>query len=172
MSGAWPPPGWSEYAGVTDAPIVWIGPKRVAATLDYTIDITDTIDTDDLIVGATACVAPSGTGEMTISEITVVGNLVTVYLNGGQPARTYTIQVNVSMANSRVFEFLARCRVTPDFVTDQPQVAPSNGYGSLVNAILSPTPAIGSSVGIGTVSAAGRATSIATGHSTGVGATQ
>lgn len=167
---------WANFPGqgygtVTQADPVWVGPKRVREALDYTIDITDDVDPDaDVIIGAVGQVAPSGTGELVLSQITVVGFLVTVFLSGGQPGRTYTIPLTISMANNRVFEFIRTVSITPDLITDQPQPVPSAGYGPVVNAILSPAPSPGFASGVGAAHGVGMSTVVAVGSASGTGA--
>ena len=167
---------WANFPGqgygtVTQAEPVWIGPKRVRENLDYTVDISNDVDTTyDTITGVTGQVAPSGSGELTLTQITVVGFLITVFLSGGQPSRTYTIPLVVTMSNNRVYEFERKVTITPDLPTDQPQLVPSAGYGSIVNAILSPAPSPGLGIGSSTAAAIGRSTALAAGLASGTGA--
>ncbi|HEY8685970.1 MAG TPA: hypothetical protein VIO57_10230 [Chloroflexota bacterium] len=131
MTGPWP----DGTRGVVDnAPMLPILAKFPDATLDFTIDITAAIDTTvDFIASASLVCAPSGTGEMQISNLQVAGDSVTYTAAGGQPGRWYTLKLLVTMSDARVYTFLGTQPITPVLPTDQPSpTPPSAGFGSAI----------------------------------------
>jgi hypothetical protein len=94
------------------APSSWLAAKGPSASLDYTENVSYPLtDPDTGIVdplqSLTLSVAPSGSGEMVASLLSIdsTGFLVTWWLSGGVPGRSYLIDlVGVTIAG-RVFEW-------------------------------------------------------------------
>lgn len=131
MTGPWPD---GTRGVVDDAPLLAIPAKFPDAALDFTIDITASIDTSvDFIASASLVCAPSGAGEMQISNLSVAGDGVTYTASGGQPGRWYTLKLVVTMSDGRVFAFVGAQPVSPVLVTDQPPpTPPSVGFGTAI----------------------------------------
>jgi hypothetical protein len=85
----------------------WWPPKRQGASLDYSLDISAAVDpAQDFIFFAQASVAPSGLGELALSDLQMSELTLTLTTTGGQPGRIYTIKLDVTMGDGRVYEFL------------------------------------------------------------------
>lgn len=82
------------------------------------------------ISSVTLAVAPSGTGEMQVSGLTVFNSDFSYVASGGQPGRDYTIKTVFVTLDGQIFEFVFTQEITPIFDTDQPQAIPSSGFGT------------------------------------------
>jgi hypothetical protein len=76
--------------------------------------------------------APSGTGELTISALSFAAGIVTFTLAAGQPTRRYTLLLTATRSEGLVSGYLLKIQVDYVLITDQPQVAPSVGFGTAV----------------------------------------
>lgn len=77
--------------------------------LDYSLDLTAALaETTDTILSAMLAVAPSGTGELVASNLTFSGGIVTGWLTGGVAGRIYTVRIDVSTKQDRIFSFYVR----------------------------------------------------------------
>ena len=132
--------GGSLRGVVIDAPLLILPSKYPDAGLDYAIDITLAIDPAvDFVSSISVQVAPSGLGEMRISGLSLVGDVVTVIATGGQPGRHYRLKYIVAMTDGRVFAFVALQPVTPVLPWDQAQPIPSRGFGTAIVWTWTPT---------------------------------
>lgn len=114
-----------------EAPIVPLESRFVGSSLDWTLTIPCAIDPAvDFIQSASLTVAPSGTGELVIANLTISGDEMTWTASGGQPGRLYTFKALVTMTNDRVFEFGMAQLTTRLLVTDAAQPIPSAGFGA------------------------------------------
>lgn len=116
----------------------WWPPKLPDAILDYSLNITRAIDpATDFAVNAIVMIAPSGAGEMTASNLFITteflcgcqNTILTATMTGGQPGRTYVIEFDVTMSDSRVFAFQVTQNIqnVPGSVSSVP---PSPGFGT------------------------------------------
>ena len=86
----------------------WLPQKQPLETLDWSLDIAQAISVPtDQIASVAVAAAPSGAGEIALTEIVALGDILTVTLAGGVAGRIYTLQFIVSMTDQRVFQFLA-----------------------------------------------------------------
>lgn len=75
-------------------PHLWWPTTEPSTSLDYTLNITSFLsDIDDELVSVTLAVAPSGTGELTASDLSVSSGVITCRLAGGYPGRSYVVKV-------------------------------------------------------------------------------
>lgn len=87
------------------------------------------LDEQVLTALSLAC-APSGTGELVISALGYGAGIVTFTAAVGQPTRCYTLLLSAMRSDGMVSEYLLKLRINPVLLTDQPQVAPSAGFGT------------------------------------------
>jgi hypothetical protein len=98
--------------------------------LDYSIDVSLLLaDVADTIVAAEAAVAPSGSGELAGSNLSVAGGVITLWLAGGVPGRDYVIQVSCVTAAQRGFGFRIALAVD-NALAAEPGPPPSPGFGA------------------------------------------
>ena len=74
--------------------------------------------------------APSGSGELVISGLAYANEIVTFTAAGGQPTRCYTLLLTATRSDSQVADYLLKIQIDAVLVTDQPQSAPSAGFGT------------------------------------------
>jgi hypothetical protein len=138
---------FSSLRGVpVSEPPIWLASKLPSATSVYRvrIDPADAALAAQLLVAA----APSGDGELAISGVSfgsgvgrsavgdalpwvaTFGGLVRFTLSAGQPARAYTLVLTVERSDGLVSMKVLKVKVDSVLVTDQPQVAPSAGFGT------------------------------------------
>lgn len=99
---------WSDHFSLYGYPDNW-WPELVPTTeyKDFTYDATDDIPTGDTIVGLSIVVAPSGSGEVTMSRLGLTSpDLITVWLTGGVPGRTYLYEIVITTAAGRTIPIL------------------------------------------------------------------
>jgi hypothetical protein len=122
-------PFFTETAGRT-VPL-WFPARLPSALLSYALDIACAVNTaTDVVASATVAVAPSGTGELTLSAFTGSGYELIVTPTGGQPGRVYRYLFLATMTNGNVYEFLVQQETRKSLPSDFPQVAPVAGYGA------------------------------------------
>jgi hypothetical protein len=103
-------------------------------SLDYSLDVTAAIeDATDAITVATAMVAPSGTGEVVASNITVANNVISLYLTGGVAGRTYMVNLTATTAANRVFQWYVYLPIDPRLAAVPVPPPPSPGYGPVIS---------------------------------------
>jgi hypothetical protein len=103
------------------------------ANLDYSLDLARALQAEgDAIEAVTVSVAPNGSGELSASNLTVTGSLITVFLGGGIAGRVYRIKVVVTTTSSpaRSPEYLVYLPIDPRFAIG-PIPPPQNiGFGT------------------------------------------
>jgi hypothetical protein len=123
MSGYPAPTGWQT-------PALSFADKYPGEALDYSLDLSDVVDpTTDIFASVAVVVAPSGAGELSITNVTAAGSEVTITVAGGQPCRRYWYKITATMTDGRIFERPVWQDVKPDLPTDRPQAIPSADYG-------------------------------------------
>jgi hypothetical protein len=125
---------------------IWLESKLPGAVSLYRvpIDPADAALAAQLLVAA----APSGDGELAVSGVsigsgagrsavgdalpraTTFGALVRFTLSAGQPARAYTLVLTAVRSDGLLSTRTMRVKVDSVLVTDQPQAAPSAGFGT------------------------------------------
>lgn len=117
----------------------WWPPKYPYSVLDYTLDITSSVDVINDVIASVACsIAPSGLSELIATDLQfstpiVVGQkkmFLTVTLSGGQPGRIYRIRFIVTMTDGRIFEFIVMQELVPELPAQFPTTPPSRGFGT------------------------------------------
>lgn len=137
MTGPWPSISGSMRGQIDDAPIVPIYAKFPDTVREYTVTLPAWAEIGtELIASATLACAPSGSGEMQISGLTIENNELTYTASGGQPGRWYSLKFLVTMTDGTVFSFIGTQPVTPVLPTDQPtQVPPNAGFGTPITGV-------------------------------------
>lgn len=124
--------------------MTWWAPKLPDAILDFSLDITDSIDeTQDFPISATCAVSPSGAGEMFptnlyIETVEICGcphTILTATMNGGQPSRTYMISFDVLMSSNRFYQFIVNQEIPTIIPGAVATVPPSPDFCSPISAI-------------------------------------
>lgn len=99
--------------------------------LDYYLDVTAPLaDLSDTILTASAAVAPSGAGEMTISSMSITGTVIGVWLAGGIAGRSYLIRVLATTTGGRTLEWIVRLKVDAFLAAYPLPAPPSLGFGA------------------------------------------
>jgi len=121
---------WGTLRGVpVGREPIWLASKLPTAIKSYRYEI-DTLDAQ-VLSSLSLAAAPSGTGELTISALAFAAGIVTFTLAAGQPTRCYTLLLTATRSDGLVSDYLFKVQVNPVLVTDQPQGAPSAGFGSV-----------------------------------------
>lgn len=100
---------------------------------DFSYDATDDIAAGDSIVGLTLTVAPSGPGEAVMSRLQLFQPyLVSVWITGGVPGRTYLYALTISTKMLRAIPIMIgqQCAAIPSVYPPPPPVNP--GFGALI----------------------------------------
>jgi hypothetical protein len=119
-----------QLAGLSVAPPLQWPMAEPADLLDYSLDYTAPLEDDtDSIAFASIAVAPSGTGELAIFDITVAGAVLTAWLSGGVAGRVYRAAVTVETATGRAIELLAGLTIDPALESLPLAPPPSTGFG-------------------------------------------
>lgn len=112
---------------------LWWPSKLAVASLDYTLDTTNSVIVgSDVIASVSVQIAPSGVGELSVSNIFVNGYMLTVTTAGGQPNRVYTMLIVAFMTNGRNYAFLVNQGISQLLDTDVPQISPTPGFGTAI----------------------------------------
>lgn len=120
---------WGSLRGVpVGIDPVCLEPKLAAATRQYRYRISP-LD-EQILTGLTLSVAPSGTGELTISALGYGLGTVTFTAAGGQPTRLYTLLLSAARSDGMTSEYLLTLQIGFVLTTDQAQVAPAAGFGT------------------------------------------
>ena len=122
---------WIVHESTPPQPSFWFPPLEATDEVaPFTYDAT-TLALGDVIVAASFTARPSGDGEVVASLLTVAGALVTVWLSGGVPGRTYTYQLIVTTAGGRVLSVLIGQVADPLTASSLPLPPPQfPGFGS------------------------------------------
>lgn len=122
-------------ARALDRQPVWFPQKLPSAVLDYALDISTSsrvvVDTD-YIHSVVVDIAPSGTGELLATNLSVSGHILTLTEQDGEPTRVYTIRYIVTMFGGKICEFVVNQGVPPVLPTDQAPPAPDPFFGTPV----------------------------------------
>lgn len=98
--------------------------------LDYSLDLTEPLcDVHDSIASASLTTQPSGTGELQASNLSVLGDVVTVWLSGGIPTRDYIIAFTIRGLSGRSWVELVDLNISPRLGEWPPPPAPDIGPG-------------------------------------------
>lgn len=125
---------WYPNGSLYDNPAEW-WPMLVPSVeyADFTYDATNDIPPGDAISGLSIVVAPSGMGEVTMSRLTLTdGVLVSVWITGGQPGRTYLYELVINTAVGRRLAILIGQVCTPVLVTTALPPAPTPGFSTAI----------------------------------------
>jgi hypothetical protein len=97
----------------SDRPTWWAS-KGPLETLTWAETITPYVNATENIAQIEATITPSGTGELSISAVSVTGQTIDLTLNNGQPGRVYTINFVVTMSDGSRYQPTAQigCRNT------------------------------------------------------------
>lgn len=116
-------------------PSQFLPAKEPETTRDYTYDASG----DDLsvLVGAAFSTKPSGAGELTALSLSLVGDVVTVWLTGGVAGRNYIHKLLLTDSDGRTQEVLLG-QVCDAVLSQQPipPPAPSPGFGTVITTTL------------------------------------
>jgi hypothetical protein len=105
------------------------GPDEV---LDYSLDVTAQLaDVGDTIAYATISVSPSGTGELAVGALNVLGNVITAWLSGGVAGRNYLVRIEITTNAARTFQWMIGLLMDPELAGYPLAVPPSLGFGPL-----------------------------------------
>jgi hypothetical protein len=107
---------------------IWLAPKLPTAVKGYRYEM-DPLDAQ-VLSSLSLAAAPSGIGELAISGLGYGSEIVSFTLASGQPTRRYTLLLTATRSDGLVSEYLFKVRIDPVLVTDQPQAAPSAGFGT------------------------------------------
>jgi hypothetical protein len=122
------------YGALRGVPVsrepIWLPSKLPTAIKGYRHEI-DPLDAQ-VLTGLSLAAAPSGTGELTISALAFAAGIVTFTAAAGQPTRCYTLLLTATRSDGKVSDYVFKVRVNSVLVTDQPQAAPSAGFGTVV----------------------------------------
>ena len=122
------------YGALRGVPVsrepIWLPSKLPTAIKGYRYEI-DPLDAQ-VLSSLSLAAAPSGTGELTISALAFAAGIVTFTAAAGQPTRCYTLLLTATRSDGKVSDYLFKLRVNSALVTDQPQAAPSAGFGTAV----------------------------------------
>jgi hypothetical protein len=91
-------------------PLVW-PIKSPGATLDYSINIAQLLDSTDSVAAVSAAVLPDVPGGLTIDDTDVFGTTATVWLTGGVDGTDYEVQVTLSSDAGRIEQMNIAVRV-------------------------------------------------------------
>jgi hypothetical protein len=121
-----------RYGSLRGVPVgtepYWLEPKLSAEVKPYRFEIRP-LD-QQLLTGLTLAAAPSGTGELVISDLGYGAGIVTFTAAAGQPTRCYTLLLSATRSDSMISEYPLKLRVDPVLSTDQAQTVPSAGFGA------------------------------------------
>jgi hypothetical protein len=109
---------------------IWLDPKYPDSSWIYALSYPDEIADPATVIAAEVSAAPSGTGELELSNLTGTATGLQLTIAGGQPKRRYTLRFVVTTP-SGTLEFIARMDVDPLLDSDRPQTPPSTGFGSV-----------------------------------------
>ena len=122
---------WGTLRGVpVGREPIWLPSKLPTAIKGYRHEI-DPLDAQ-VLSSLSLAAAPSGTGELPISALSFAAGIVTFTLAAGQPTRRYTLLLTATRSEGLVSGYLLKIQVDYVLITDQPQVAPSVGFGTAV----------------------------------------
>lgn len=104
-------------------------------SLDYNLDLTAVMSaTSDVIESVSISAAPSGSGELVLSNAYVGGYLIEFFASGGVAGRLYAILINVVTGAGREYSWLANIAIDPTYAIPPIPIAPNPGFGTAITA--------------------------------------
>jgi hypothetical protein len=101
--------------------------------LDYSIDISAALAaSSDGLTQVAVSAAPSGTGELTVQSVNVVLGVITAWLSGGVPGRTYQVRIDALTNQGRVFEMVVILPIDAQYAIPPIPLPPSSGFSNPV----------------------------------------
>lgn len=119
------------YGAITPLPATtWPSPQSTDAVLAYSWDVSS--DLGSVTVSSVSIsAAPSGAGELTISNLSMTGSVVTAFISGGVAGRQYVVKIDVSYGGASVYSKLIGLTVAPILANwDTMPDPPSAGFGT------------------------------------------
>jgi hypothetical protein len=107
----------------------WFPAKLPGATRTYGFNVAALISPEDIFQTITAQTAPSGSGELALTDLTVEGDVLYLTTSSGVGTRVYTIKFVATCFDGQIYEWLIYQAVPPDLVGYTIPVAPSPGFG-------------------------------------------
>jgi hypothetical protein len=117
--GAFPAQTWPP-------PPNYLPRKRTSASSQFSVILCPNVVVP---IGGTLAASPSGTGELTLSNIVVSRNVATFTAAGGVPGRVYTLNFLTFDEFGDVFQTLAFLPMSYELGVDPPPVPPTAGFG-------------------------------------------
>lgn len=120
---------------IPQTPSIYFPNIEVGEYSSYTYDATAAVTFGgvvDPIVSLSISTKPSGAGEASVASLSLTGNIVTVWINGGVPGRVYTHQLVLTTTASRVIPVLIGQVCDPVLETEPIPPAPVAGFGTPV----------------------------------------
>ena len=109
---------------------IWWPAKYKGESRDFSLDISRSIDSkSDVFKMVTVACAPSGDGELVLSNLFAVGAIITLTTSVGQPTRIYDILLTITMTNNRIYEFLVNQAIPQSEPSFQVPMSPNPGFG-------------------------------------------
>ena len=101
-----------------------------ADSLDYYLELGQTLAAaGDSIFSVTACIKPSGAGELQGLSIGATATEISVELAGGVPGRTYLVRFDVATYANRTFSWLVTLPIDIDYAVPPIPLPPDPGFG-------------------------------------------
>ena len=125
------PQGSRVWQPIAALPALWWPTAEPGDDLDYYADATAPL-AGDTITSASLAVQPSGTGEIQPADLSVTNSIVSVWLTGGVPGRTYTAKIVAQTEAGRTFVWLIGIVCDPLLVSFPISPPPSPGFGPAV----------------------------------------
>ena len=131
MTALLPAPARTIVYGSSVAPYLQWPVAQPSDTLDYGLDMSSVVTPEtDTIIQVVASVQPSGSGELTITQLYVIGNVVVIWLSGGVATRTYQIQLDITTVNARSYSLVAYLPVSSELAVPPVPLPPVAGFGT------------------------------------------
>lgn len=136
-------PGGGAYLGFSPSnPPAWLAVKEPSSFLDFTEDVQCVLTNPytlvvDPLVSLSLSVAPNGSGELTLSNLTVdsTGFLVTWWEANGVPGRTYVLNLQGTTQAGRIYQWLFYQLCDPLFAVTAPDFPANPGFGTPITWI-------------------------------------
>lgn len=106
-----------------------------ADDLDYSLDISACLEDISLpqVTQVTAAISPSGSGELSATNIEYQNSIITIWLSGGRYARMYTVNFVVYCQNDLHFSFFVQIPMDTSPISEVFTPAPSPYYGPIIS---------------------------------------
>lgn len=100
--------------------------------LDYYLDTTAAIyRNNDEISNLGVSIAPSGEGELSITDVSMDNGIVRMDFTGGVPGRFYRVRVNVNTLLGRNYSWVVNLPISKEYFAGTFPVAPDPGFGNV-----------------------------------------